>query len=182
MICVRLAATTRGAPRNLAPTSLPLRHTTWQLASRPSTSTMSSNVSGMPTELSMRRRAPVSDRSRSVQATVICRSLEAAIADFRTRRRADVRPSSGAVLTSVLPIALNGTTEPPVLHKVVNLLLAICACQSSYGDIKHAANAAALRRAFFGSRLTIDGLRRARSAYIQISRPQQQLERGADLQ
>src|SRR5689334_4836500 len=50
MTCARFTATVRGAPTNLAPTSLPLRHTTEQLASSPSMPTMSSNVSGMVSE------------------------------------------------------------------------------------------------------------------------------------
>ena len=119
MTCVRFAATMRGAPRNLAPTSLPLRQTTSQLASSPSTSMMSSKVSGMLSELSVRNRAPVAETSRTVQATVIWRSLEAATPAFKTRRRGDMRASSCVSLTSVLPIALNGTTVPPVLDKVV---------------------------------------------------------------
>jgi hypothetical protein len=119
MTCVRFAATMRGAPRNLAPTSLPLRQMTSQLASSPSTSMMSSKVSGMLSELSVRSRAPVAETSRTVQATVIWRSLEAATPAFKTRRRGAMRASSGVSLTSVLPIALNGTTVPPVLDKVV---------------------------------------------------------------
>src|SRR5581483_988761 len=106
----RFAATLRGAPMNLAPTSFAERHTTWQLASRPSISIMSSNVSGTLRELSTRSRAPVSEMSRTVQLAVRCRLLVAMMPDLSTRRRGDRRASCWSGLTSALLIDRNWTT------------------------------------------------------------------------
>lgn len=109
--CLRFGMVRRGAPLNRTPTSLPFRQTTSQSASTPSSSISSSNVSGILTDPSLRRRAPVADMSRTVQATVQCRLLKATIAPFKTRRRmarriSAFRSTSLVVLNSAMWMTL----------------------------------------------------------------------------
>jgi len=85
--CERLGVPVRGTDENLTPTSFPLRHTTSQSASRPSSSTINSKVLGTLTVPSTRKCAPVAERSRTVQGSAENRSLKAIVPDFRTRRR-----------------------------------------------------------------------------------------------
>jgi hypothetical protein len=92
--CARLGEAKRGRERNRTAISLPFRRTTSQGASKPSSSIISSNVSGALTEPVTRSRAPVSDTSRTVHGSVERRSLNATMPPFRTRRRGSRRLSS----------------------------------------------------------------------------------------
>jgi hypothetical protein len=101
-VWIRLGSFRRGDPRNCTPRSIPCRQTTRHLASRPSSSIMSSKVSGISIEFSTRRRAPDDERSRTTQDVVHCRPWKAAMADFRTLRRAHCRFSHGSTFPSFL--------------------------------------------------------------------------------
>lgn len=71
----RRGSARRGAPINRTPRSFSFRQTTSHCISKPSSSTINSNVSGTFIEPSERSRAPVAEMSRTTQGTVQWRSL-----------------------------------------------------------------------------------------------------------
>lgn len=76
------------------PISEPCRQTTSQSTQLPSSSMKSSNVSGADIEPVRRNRAPVSDRSRTLQASVEWRPLKQIVPALSMRRRALARASA----------------------------------------------------------------------------------------
>jgi hypothetical protein len=80
-----------GCGRAMGLDYLSRRHTTWQWASRPSKSSITSKVLGTVIVPSMRRCAPVEERLCTTQGTEEKRRLKAMVADLRTRGRWTLR-------------------------------------------------------------------------------------------